>query len=164
MEARFRPPTLVEHEGFDVVGLAARTNRHQEADPRTAEISRLWQRFFDENVSRRVTDAIPGRVATVYQDYASRADGYYTVVLGLVAKAGQSAPAGLIRTQVPAGRYLEFMVDGMPPEAMLAAWSRIRDWFADEQAYARAFHVDFELLRPGSSTICISITGAHNGT
>ncbi|HSC26459.1 MAG TPA: effector binding domain-containing protein [Vicinamibacterales bacterium] len=162
MEARFRPPAVVRYDAFDVVGLEARTTRQREAHPANAEIPRLWQRFFDENISRRVTGAVPGRVATVYRDYAT--SGEYSVVLGPVARSGDDTADGLVRVHVPAGRYLVFTVDGMPPEAMIAAWSRIDDWFAAEPQYRRAFRVDFEMLQPGATTICVSIAGdEHDG-
>jgi len=157
-DARVPEPALVEHEAFDVVGLAARTSAAQEADPFTAVVPRLWQRFFDENVGRRVPDAIPGRVATAYVDHAA-GDSSYTVVLGPAAKHGDSAPFGLTRVHVPAGTYLMFPVDGMPPDAVTAAWSRVEEWFVVARPYRRAFRVDFELLRPGATVIGISVSG-----
>ena len=156
-DARLHEPTLVDHEAFDVVGLSARTSAAREADPLTAVVPRLWQRFFDENVSRRVPDAVPGRVATAYVEYSGGGDRAYTVVLGPVARHGDGAPRGLARVHVPAGTYLEFPVDGMPPDAVTAAWSRVHDWFAATRSYRRAYRVDFELLRPGATAIFISV-------
>ncbi len=152
------PPTLVDVESFDVVGIAARSSPAREVDPSTAELPRLWQRFFDENVGRRVAGAIPGRVATVYHEYAPADGDEYTVVLGPVARPGHAVPAGLTRVHVPGGAYLTFAVNGMPPDAITAAWSRVHAFFAADAAHRRAFTVDFEMLRPGATTISISVS------
>jgi predicted transcriptional regulator YdeE len=162
MAVRSFDPSLVQREGFYVVGVAVRTSNAAEADPDTSQVGRLWQRFFDENVSRRTPGAVPGLIAGVYSKYAQGGTTEYDMVLGPVVTRADVVPDGLHLVTVPGGRYLAFPVEGMPPTATLEAWSRIDAWFAAGKPYRRAFTYDVELYRPGVTEILVSIEPAEN--
>ncbi len=120
-------------------------------------MGRLWQRFFDENVSRRTPGAVPGLIAGVYFNYENGSDGAYDVLLGPVVTRTDLMPDGLRLVSVPAGEYLSFPVEGMPPTATIEAWSRIEIWFAESPHLRRAFTFDIELYRPGVTEILVSV-------
>jgi predicted transcriptional regulator YdeE len=157
MAARSFDPSLVQREGFHVVGVIVRTTNAAETDPELSQVGRLWQRFFDENVSRRTPGAVPGLIAGVYSNYERAGEAEYDMVLGPVVTRSDTVPDGLHLVSVPGGRYLAFPVEGMPPTATLEAWSRIDAWFASGQPFRRAFTYDIELYRPGVTEILVSI-------
>lgn len=163
MASRSVEPTLVQREGFRVVGVSVRTSNAAETDADTSQVGRLWQRFFDENVSRRTPGAVPGLIAGVYLNYERAGEAEYDMILGPVVNRIDSVPDGLTYVEVPGGRYLAFPVQGMPPTATLEAWSRIEAWFAAGQAFRRAFTFDIELYRPGVTEILVSVEPTQAG-
>jgi predicted transcriptional regulator YdeE len=157
MATRSFDPTLVQREAFHVVGVGARTTNNAETRPETSRIGRLWQRFFDENVSRRTPGAVPGLIAAVYFNYDNDGGGAYDIVLGPVVTRTELVPDGLRLVTVPGGDYLSFPVDGMPPTATIDAWSRIETWFDASPPFRRAHTWDIEMYRPGVTTIFVSV-------
>lgn len=157
MSSRSVEPTLVQREGFRVVGVSVRTSNRAETEPDSSQVGRLWQRFFDENVSRRTPGAVPGLIAGVYSNYERAGEAEYDMILGPVVNRADSVPDGLTLVHVPGGRYLAFPVQGMPPTATLEAWSRIDAWFAAGRPFRRAFTFDIELYRPGVTEILVSV-------
>src|SRR4051794_19458744 len=106
--------TPVALDGLTVVGVAARTTNRAEADPATATIPALWQRFFREQ------EQIPGRrdrdiVVGVYTAYESDHTGEYSLIVGGEVSDTSSVPEGLVSVVVPPGRYLVFSAEGEMP-------------------------------------------------
>lgn len=139
-------PRVVELESFYVIGIARRTSNQSEADPAVAEIPGLWQRFFDEGISRQVA----GRVSTkvrfgVYTEYETDETGQFTVIAGVEASSLQNVPEGMIGVKVPAARYLVFDANGELPSAIINAWREIWAYFEDNSSYTRTYQSDFEI-------------------
>lgn len=74
-------PKIVQLDGCEVVGIAARTNNAKEAGP-NGVIPKLWQCVMQEHVLDRVSDKTDLNLYAVYSDYANDANGDYTLVLG----------------------------------------------------------------------------------
>ena len=139
-------PKLVTRPAARVIGLEARTTNALEADPSTARIPRLWQRFFSEHVPEQIPNrAGSGAWMAVYTHYESDATGEYSLVLGAEVTSFDEIPDGLTRVAIPASRYLLFSAQGLMPQAVIETWSRIWSHFSQESEYQRAYTADFEL-------------------
>ena len=116
--------TPVPLDGLTVAGVAVRTANRAEADPETASIPALWQRFFKEQKripSRRDQDVI----IAVYTAYESDHTGEYSLIVGAEVSAATVVPQGLVSVDVPPGRYLVFTAEGEMPAALINTWIEI---------------------------------------
>ena len=137
-------PKIVQLDGFEVVGISARTNNATEAGPDGA-IPKLWQRVMQEHVLDRVSDKTDPNLYAVYSDYASDANGDYTLVLGTKVHPGTKAPAGMIARAFPAGRYAVFTSErGAVARVVVETWKRIWAYY-QSSASERAYRADFEV-------------------
>jgi predicted transcriptional regulator YdeE len=138
-------PRIIQLDGFEIIGIAARTNNSKEAGP-DAALPKLWQRAMQEHVLDRVPDITDPNLYAVYTDYASDADGDYTLVLGAKARSGANPPAGMITRAVPAGRYAVFPSERGPVgKVVVETWKRIWAYYQSPANGLRAYCADFEL-------------------
>ena len=152
-------PERVRRDEARVVGIQAQTSSLREADPATAAVPGLWQRFQDD----RLGDRIPGRAGArttcaVYSDYQDAGDGdrrFSCLVGAEVAEAGEP-PAGLAAVTVPAGDYLVFAARGPMPAALAATWERIAEFF-EHAPTSRAFTADLEVHYPAGSAVDVFV-------
>lgn len=138
-------PEIIQCDGFEVIGIAARTNNAQEAGPE-GRIPKLWQRVMQEHV----IDHVPGRTGptlyAVYTAYASDANGDYTLVLGAKVRPETNAPAGMIATAVPSGQYAVFSSERGPvAKVVVETWMRIWAYYQSTASGQRAYRADFEV-------------------
>ncbi|MGB7554301.1 MAG: GyrI-like domain-containing protein [Candidatus Korobacteraceae bacterium] len=140
-------PKIVQLDGFEVVGIAVRTNNAKEAEPDGA-IPKLWQRFMQEHVLDRISHKTNPDIYAVYTDYASDANGDYTLVLGAkVGTAGNSqVPSGMVKKEIPAGQYAVFTSERGPvAKVVLERWQRIWSYYESPANGQRAYRADFEV-------------------
>src|SRR5271157_4563690 len=71
-------PRVVQLDTFEVMGIEVRTNNAKEAGA-DGLIPKLWQRVTQERALDRVPDRIEQNIYAVYTDYASDANGDYTL-------------------------------------------------------------------------------------
>ena len=138
-------PRIVQLEGFEVVGISACTNNAAESGPEGA-IPKLWQRALQDHV----LDGIPGKAApglyAVYTDYASDANGDYTLVIGAKVASGTQAPGNMVTKNIPTGRYAVFTSQRGPmAKVVVEAWIRIWNYYHSPGNGERAYRADFEL-------------------
>jgi predicted transcriptional regulator YdeE len=133
---------------MNVVGIDVRTTNAEEADPKTARIGALWQRFFRDGVLEKVRGRKGGAILGVYTSYESDHTGLYTLIVGAEAASLDGQPAGLAGIAVPAARYLVFKAKGPMPKALIEEWGRIWQFFASATEHARAYTSDFERHDP----------------
>lgn len=141
----------VQQQGFEIIGISARTNNPNEMTEHGA-IARMWKRFYSDN--EIFFESIPGKtnnsVYAAYTDYASDVAGDYTFVLGARVKPGTRSPEGMIAIQVPAGRYLQFTTQqGYLPTVVPNLWREIYAYFQKSGAPQRAFNTDYETYDAG---------------
>ena len=148
---------MVDESGFVVIGVAARTSNAREM---TGEgiIGKQWGRFLQENLLCQIPNKMDSTIVAVYTDYASDQDGEYTFVIGARVRAGAEAPAGMVATIVPAGRYAMFISDRGPVgEVVMKTWQRV--WVARVE---RAYQADYEVYDeragdPGNAVVEVRV-------
>ena len=136
-------PELIQRtEALMIHGLGVRTRNSDEADPATARISALWQRFYAEGLATKAGAPVFG----VYAQYESDAQGAYTLVIGSPHLAG--AKPDLQSVAIPAGTYLEFVVSGPLPAIVVTGWEAVWRYFEQAGSPHRSYQVDYECYDP----------------
>jgi predicted transcriptional regulator YdeE len=156
-------PERVRRGGTQVVGIETRTTRQREADPATAAVPVLWRRFRQEALDSR----IPNRAGTVttcavYTDYEGEHRGGYRCVVGAEVTGADEVPAGMVAVTVPAGEYLAFAARGPMPDALVAAWERISEFF-ERAPVRRAWTADLEVHYPTGSAVDVLVALRADG-
>jgi predicted transcriptional regulator YdeE len=140
-------PRIVYRESFQVVGIEASTNNAKESGP-DAIIGKLWQQFLSQHLLNQIPDRVDQSIIAVYTDYATDANGQYTLVLGARIKPipNPALPEGMVVKTVPAGRYAVFSSDrGSVAKVVVEAWKQIWTYYNSPANGQRAYRADFEL-------------------
>ena len=91
-------------------------------------------------------DKAEQNIYAVYTDYASDANGEYTLVLGAKAQPGTKAPDGLVVKTVPAGPYAVFTSERGPvAKVVVETWKQIWSYYQTPANGQRSYRADFEL-------------------
>jgi predicted transcriptional regulator YdeE len=137
---------IVEHEGFDVVGIEARTDNAKEMSGQGV-IGQQWGRFMSEGVPEKISNKDGDTIYALYTGYASDRNGEYDFVIGMRVNNSSSVPPGMVLKQVPAGTYAVTTSDKGPGfQVVPAAWQRV--WKMEDQSGlggVRAYATDFEI-------------------
>ena len=136
---------------FRVAGIAVRTTNAAEADPASARIGPLGDRFFSESWEHKLPrPAQDGQVFGVYSGYASDQHGAFDVTAGVAAPADHQGFAGATTVDIEAGTYLVFEAEGQMPQLVIDAWGavatlpttiRCSGALAPTEAYSGPYHV-----------------------
>ncbi len=128
---------IITLEEKRIAGLNAQTGNN---DPRMGEtIGGLWKKLFEENIFFDMKDKVNENTIGLYTDYGSEKMENYEVTVGCEVSTFHEIIPGLVKKQIPAGRYAKFTVFGDPVEAVKEAWPAI--WAAPLE---RSFQADFE--------------------
>jgi predicted transcriptional regulator YdeE len=136
-----------DRKAFTIVGIDMRTtNQNAEA---MHKIPSFWQRFYHDNVIKRVPSAIhPETVYAVYSDYDEQ--GYYSMLIGVEADAHEPLPSGLVATTIPSSKYVMMTAKGPIPYTVPAAWEYV---WSHDFPHTRAFRADFEVYDQRSKAV-----------
>jgi predicted transcriptional regulator YdeE len=138
-------PRILQLDAFEVMGIAVRTNNANEASAGGA-IPKLWRRVMQEHALNTVPDPVDQNIYAVYSDYASDANGDYTLVLGKRVPSGAKLEDGFLVKTVPAGRYAVFTSDRGPvAKVVVETWKEIWSYYQSPTNGQRAYRADFEL-------------------
>ena len=132
-------------ETIQMMGIKASTSNTLEADPLSARIPELWQRYFSENIEEQIPNKLEnGGLLGVYTDYDEEHRGHYSLIVGRQVLAVDVVPDGFTAVEIPAGHYLVFSAEGDMPATVYTMWRTIREYFSQSTTQVRAFTTDFE--------------------
>ncbi|WP_455207318.1 GyrI-like domain-containing protein [Kaarinaea lacus] len=137
----------------NVVGIKTATSNTLEADPQTARIPALWQRFFSESIDEQISNKLDeGILFGVYTGYDNEQRGHYSLIAGREVSAIDIVPEGLVSIVIPQGHYLVFSEAGEMPAVIYSVWQTIWQYFSDSVEYVREYTTDFELYSNDNSS------------
>ncbi|MFC1976209.1 GyrI-like domain-containing protein [Chloroflexota bacterium] len=146
-------PKLITKDEIKLIGIEARTTNQQEADPATAKIPGLWQKFFMEGIAEKILHQIdPDTRFGAYINYDSDFTGIYSLIAAVKVSSLADIPDGMTGLTIPSARYLVFTVEGEMPIALIEAWGFIWNHFSNGSDYERAYTADFELYDTNDAT------------
>jgi predicted transcriptional regulator YdeE len=129
---------------FTVIGIEARTDNRREAGG-SGVIPAQWQKFFSEDIPRKVPNKTGPAFYAIYARYSSGHNGEYNYIVGARVRDGTIPPEGMVAIRVAAGNYAVFTTDKGPlAEIMPAAWQKILK-LEDEGKFKRKYQTDFEI-------------------
>ena len=138
-------PKMVEHDGFTVVGVSARTSNAREMTA-NGVIGKQWGRLMQEGLVEKIPNKAESNIVAVYTDYASDHNGDYTFVLGARVTSDADVPAGMVAKKVPAGRYAMFTSEkGAAPKVVPELWMKINSLPPHAVGADRVYRADFEI-------------------
>lgn len=137
-------PNVITREEQKIIGIEARTSNVAEANPQTAKIPALWQKFF------QVEEKIPNRkntdtILATYTDYEGDHTGEYSLIVSSEVSSLERIPNDMVGAVIPSARYLVFTAEGQMPAALIETWAQIWQYFSDNLEYHRTYTTDFEL-------------------
>jgi predicted transcriptional regulator YdeE len=135
---------IVEHAGFDVVGIEARTTNAKEISGQGV-IGPMWGRFMSEGILAKIANRNGDVIYSLYMGYTSDRNGDYDFVIGARVSSSPSIPDGMVLKRVPAGKYAVIASDKGPGfEVVPKAWQQV--WrMEDQKQLDRAYATDFEV-------------------
>lgn len=99
-----------------------------------------------EGVLEKIPERAENHTVAVYTDYAKDKDGDYTFILGAKVKPGATAPPGMLKKAIRAGRFAVFTSEKGPAQDVVpATWKRIWEVPKPEPGGDRLYESDFEL-------------------
>jgi predicted transcriptional regulator YdeE len=132
-------------DAFDVIGIKCRTNNASEASGKGC-IGQQWEHLMSKGLLGTISGRADNNIIAVYTDYASDKDGDYTYILGAKVKPGTTAPPGMVKTTVNAGRFAVFTSDkGSAQQVVPATWKRVWELPKSQPGGDRLYQSDFEL-------------------
>jgi CubicO group peptidase (beta-lactamase class C family)/predicted transcriptional regulator YdeE len=138
-------PKIIDHDGFTVVGISARTSNAREM---TADgvIGKQWGRFMQEGTFGKIPSKADSSIVAVYTDYASDHDGEYTYLLGARVTSDVQVPEGMVAKKIPPGRFAVFTSEkGPAPKVVPELWMRINSLPKTVTGGSRTYRADFEI-------------------
>jgi predicted transcriptional regulator YdeE len=125
---------------FKIVGISIRTtNKNNQS---VEDLGKLWNKFYTENISGKITNKESEEIYSIYTDYKSNYKEEYTCIIGMKVKSFDEMPSGLINRELDGGKYLKFVAGGEMPKAVIKTWEEI--WKRDKELQ-RKYTADFEV-------------------
>lgn len=129
---------------FYVVGISIRTIN---TDGKSAEdLEVLWGRFWNENISDKISNKTSQDVYAVYTNYESDFTEEYDTVIGYSVDSLDDIPAGFVGLTIEQAEYQKIISKGKMPEAVFNTWLEI--WADLELNARRAYQYDFTVHGP----------------
>jgi predicted transcriptional regulator YdeE len=139
------PPKTIDEQPFYVSGYQVRTNNASEMNGH-GEIGKLWQRYFQENLSAQIPNRTDNELIVVYSDYASDEKGDYNYLLGARVLSVDHLPAGMTFKKIAPGPYAVLTTaQGPLVDVLQSEWKKIWTMQPAELGGKRAFLTDYEV-------------------
>ncbi len=148
-----------------LVGITARTSTALEFDPKTAQIGKIMQRFFTENLQDKILyKKNPNKIYAVYTNYESDENGAYTYFLGQEVTAFENQSDIFQTLVIPNQDYAKFTSNpGEMPEVVINMWQNIWQMKESEMGGKRNYIADFEVYDERSSDLNNAIVDVFIG-
>ena len=131
--------------GITLVGIALPSKTTNENQQSATDIGAFWQTFMKENIASKIPGRAGDDVYAVYYDYEGDHTRPYAYFIGVPVGDDTTVPAGMVKIDIPTGRYEHFVAKGKMPDCMIDAWSQI--WNSDIK---RSYTADYEIYGSGS--------------
>ncbi len=140
--------SVIQRDGFQLVGMTVRTNNRIEVIPEQSKIAQCAGYYWSQQVANAIQHRVtPGLTFVVYTDYESDEHGDYTYFIGeAVSSLDDQDLEQFQATMLPAGDYQRFTTaQGALPDIVIAAWREI--WQLQPQDFAgkRRYLADYEI-------------------
>ena len=160
--------TIIQLPEIKLVGISTRTNNADEANPDTAKIGTMVQRFFNKKVQEKTNNRKkPGYIYSVYTNYESDVNGDYTYFIGEEVTSFDDINEELVALTMPAETYAKFTSQpGMMPDVLIEMWQKIWVMTPEELGGERTYVADFEIFNDksleGEATVVDVYIGIDN--
>lgn len=133
-------PQQNSKQTLKIIGILVRTtNQNNQA---AEDIGALWQRFYTEKISEKISNKVNDNIYSIYTDYDNNYLGHYTTILGVAVHSLDNMPEGLTGRAFPEVRFDTWTAKGTMPDAVVKTWTEI--WSRDAELN-RAYNYDYEL-------------------
>lgn len=148
-----------------LVGITARTSTALEFDPKTAQIGKIMQRFFTENLQDKIQlIKNPNKVFAVYTNYESDENGPYTYFLGKEVTAFENQSDIFQTLVIPNQDYAKFTsTPSKMPEVVINMWQNIWQMKEEDFGGKRSYISDFEVYDERSADLNNAIVDVFVG-
>jgi predicted transcriptional regulator YdeE len=127
--------------GFFLLGISVRTTNL--GGQAMKDIAELWSRFMGDNILQQIADRVTDEIYSVYTDYETDYNGFYTTVLGCRVNSLNKIPEGLTCLIIPPDRYVRYVAKGKFPDCVAQTWQHIWNSTLD-----RKYTADFDVYGP----------------
>ncbi|MDX1957714.1 MAG: GyrI-like domain-containing protein [Leptospiraceae bacterium] len=110
-------------DSFNILGISVRTTGANGQDK--ADIAKLWQRFFEENISQKISNKKNSHIINLYTDYNQDEKGEYTTILGFEVESIGEVPLGMVGKFFAKDNYAVLKSSGKSPQAVQEAWNKV---------------------------------------
>lgn len=135
-----KPRKTVKIDHFKIIGIEMKTTNNQSQSVKDLGI--LWDRFFSEEVSKKVPNKLSEDIYSLYTDYESDYRGSYTAMIGVKVSSLDDIPEGFVGREFKGGTYHKFITKELGPESVVDLWKEI---WAKNDELNRNYTVDFEV-------------------
>ena len=137
-------------ESIMLIGIEDKTKNEDEINGK-GKIPNLIQTFYSEMLSK-ISNRHGNHILSVYTDYESDENGYYTYFIGAKVKDLNSIPKGMVGRTISSSRYAIIpSAIGKIPDIVIGGWQKI--WLDEELKKKRAYSTDFELYDQRCSNV-----------
>jgi predicted transcriptional regulator YdeE len=126
---------------FSVIGISTRTTN--ENGQSAKDIEALWDKFWSEEIQKKVPNKVKDEIYAVYTDYETDFTGSYTTIVGLPVSSLENILDGFVGLSIETSEYQKFVSEGKMPEAVFNTWLEI--WGNKELNLNRAYKADFTI-------------------
>ncbi len=144
--------TIIQLPDIKLVGISTRTNNAAEANPDTAKIAIMVQRFFNKKVQEKINHKKkPGYIFSAYTNYESDVNGDYTYFIGEEVTSLDDINNELVALTIPCETYAKFTSEpGIMPDVLVDMWQKIWVMTPEELGGQRTYVADFEIFNDKS--------------
>lgn len=123
-----------------IIGISVETTNQNNQS--AIDLGQLWQRFYTEEIFKKINNKEGEEVYAVYTDYESDYTGKYTTIIGQSVNSLDNIPEGLVGREIKNENLKKYVAKGEMPAAVVQTWQQI--WADDSNLY-RSYEADFEV-------------------